>query len=70
MKDIYRRKDNGVYNQELADKIQNTNTTILLRKKKVREGSVHTKTYGWHGGIGPCINLGTRWRCVLHALSA
>lgn len=60
MKDIHRRKDKGVYNQESVQKTQNTNTSILLRRKKVRVGSVHTKTYGWHGGIGPCINLGTR----------
>lgn len=62
--DIYRSKDKGVNNQESAEKIQNKNTPTLLRKKKVRVGLVHMKTYGWHGGIGPCINLGTRWRWV------
>jgi len=48
-----------IKNQLRRYKISNTTT---LKKENVRVGSVHTKTYGWHGGIGPCINLGTRWR--------
>jgi len=60
MKDIYRRKDKGVYNQESVEKIQNIKYNNSCNKENVSVGSVHM-TYRWHGSIGPCINLGSRW---------
>jgi hypothetical protein len=64
MKDIHRRKDKGVNNQESVEKIQNVKYNNSFKKEKGKSRLSAHKDVWWHGGKVPCINLGTRWRCM------
>jgi hypothetical protein len=68
MKDIHRREDRMSI---IKKSIEISNTTTLLRKGKVRVGSVHMKTYGGMVVKVHALTLALDGdACVLHILPA